>query len=87
MTDPTTIANPCPESDCVVKEALVAALERSMVAIDDWLNTYAAELCDDARVAEARRRIGEYGTLSYIATVQEQNRAALASAKAQGGQS
>lgn len=56
---------------------LRSALERSVVAIDDWLNSYAAELCDPKRVEEARRRIGEYGVLAYIASVQEQNRAAL----------
>lgn len=58
--------------------ALRAALKRSMTAIDDWLNTYAPEFCDEKRVAEARERLGEYGTIGYIAYVQEQNRNALA---------
>lgn len=58
-------------------EELEKALERSMVAIDDWLNCYASDLCDPVRVEEAEARIGEYGTLSYIANVQEQNRRAL----------
>lgn len=59
-------------------ERLRATIKRSMIAIDDWLNTYASDLCDDARVAEAHARIGEMGTLAYIADVQQQNRAALA---------
>lgn len=64
-------------------EVLTAALRSSMTAIDDWLQTYAAELCDPARVREAEQRIGEYGTLSYIAHVQERNRAALQPQRAQ----
>ncbi len=54
-----------------------AALETSMVAIDDWLNTYASELCDPGRVQEATTRIRQYGTIGYIAHVQEINRAAM----------
>lgn len=59
------------------REVLRAALVRSMTAIDDWLNLYASDLCDEARVKEAEKRIGENGTLWYIATVQEQNLRAL----------
>ena len=59
---------------------LRAALDRSRIAIDDWLNTYASEFCDEARVAEAGKRIrDEGGTLAYIADVQQQNREALKS--------
>lgn len=58
-------------------ETLVVALRRSMVAIDDWLNVYASDLCDPARIEEAKKRISEHGTLSYIAMVQDQNRKAL----------
>lgn len=61
-------------TDAVLREAL----ERSIVAIDDWLNTYAANLCDEDDVREAQERIGKYGTLAYIAQIQQQNRAALA---------
>lgn len=57
---------------------LEAALTRSVTAIDDWLNVYASEFCDKARVAEAKKRFGEKGTLAYIADVQQANRAALA---------
>lgn len=53
------------------------ALGVSIVAIDDWLNLYAGEFCDPKRVEEAQRRVGEYGTVGYIAHVQRQNRAAL----------
>jgi hypothetical protein len=53
------------------------ALDRSRVAIDDWLNLYASEMCDEARVEEARKRTNENGTLYYIATVQRTNREVL----------
>jgi len=56
---------------------LRAALERSVVAIDDWLNLYASEHCNADRVAEAKARANENGTLWYIASTQEANRAAL----------
>ena len=45
--------------------------------MDDWVNTYAPEFCDAARVEESRARIRQHGTLGYVATVQEQNRRAL----------
>ncbi len=60
------------------EEELEAALKRSVTALDDWINSYAPELCDDAFVREAMVRImGEGGTLAYIADVQRQNREAL----------
>lgn len=62
-------------------DALVKALERSVVAIDDWLNLYASEHCNADRVAEAKARTNENGTLWYIASIQEANRAALRDAK------
>lgn len=59
-------------------QVLREALERSRVAIDDWLNIHAPEFCDEARVAEARERIHAHGaTLAYITDVQQQTRAAL----------
>ena len=64
------------ESRC---EELVEALERSMVAINDWLHVYAPDECREADVAESRARLRENGTLWYIANVQEQNRDAIAS--------
>ena len=55
-----------------------AALCASITAIDDWLNIYAEEHCDDRRVKEARLRIqASGGTLAYIARVQQANRDAL----------
>ena len=58
-------------------KALRKALERSVVAIDDWLNIYAEDHCNADRVAEAKARTNENGTLWYIATTQEANRKAL----------
>ncbi len=57
-----------------------AALKRSMVALDDWLSTYADDMCHPDQVEASRARIAKYGTLAYIADVQQQNREALASA-------
>lgn len=47
---------------------LVEALKKAKTALDDWLNIYASEFCDEKRVKEARERVHERGTLSYIAT-------------------
>lgn len=75
-----------PDMDTVIRnseeveadnERLRTALKRSMIAIDDWLNTEAEELCDEERVKQARARIAEWGTIGYIADVQAQNRKAL----------
>jgi hypothetical protein len=62
------------------KTAVVAreALEKSRIALDDWLNLYASELCNEARVEEARSRVHAAGTLAYIAEVQQGNREAMA---------
>lgn len=56
------------------------ALQQSVVAIDDWLNVSASDLCDSRRVREAKTRINEEGLLSYIANVQTINRKALITA-------
>src|SRR5271165_2627938 len=45
------------------------ALEDAIVALDDWMNIYASEFCDADRVAEARKRLSQDGSLYYIATV------------------
>ena len=42
-------------------EVMRKALECSIIALDDWLNDYASELCDEQRVKEARQRINEFG--------------------------
>ena len=68
----------------LLKSALrecVETLNSSVVAIDDWLNTYAPELCNKDRVEQARKRIFEVGTLAYIADIQLKNRAAIKQAK------
>ena len=62
---------------------VVEALNTSIVAIDDWLNTYAHDLCNEERVKEASNRIKENGgTCYYIAVTQEKNRQALPIAEA-----
>lgn len=66
------------------RDELVARLSVSMTAIDDWLNTYADDMCDPDRVAEARARIGQFGTLAYIAEVQTANRDVLSRIQGQG---
>ena len=66
------------KKESALERRLRKALDRSRIAIDDWLNTYASEFCDEARVAEAGKRIMDSGgTLAYIADIQEQNREAL----------
>lgn len=57
--------------------ALQYALSQSMVALDDWINVYAPEFCNENRVAEARKRVHQYGTLAYIADTQQINRNAM----------
>lgn len=59
----------------ICPKGTMAALDASRVAIDDWLNIYAHDMCDEQRVKEARVRIFESGgTLAYIARIQEHNR-------------
>ena len=70
-----------------VSRALIAERERSRrlrealrtasTALDDWLNDYASEFCDEQRVREARERINAKGTIGYIGDVQQVVRAAL----------
>ena len=64
------------------RDAARKALRKASVALDDWLNTYAAEFCDDGRVKEAYDRINENGgTIAYIADLRQEIRAILAKAK------
>ncbi len=57
---------------------LRAALERSKVALDDWINTYASDFSSIAAVHAAARRFQHSGgTLAYIANIQRQNLEAL----------
>lgn len=53
------------------------AIETSVTAMDDWLNTFAPEHCDEDRVKEALDRVNRAGTVAYIAHVQLKNGEAL----------
>lgn len=60
-------------------DVLRAALQQSVVAVNDLLNIYADDMCSESDVQESRQRIlRNGGTLHYIACVQQSNRAALA---------
>ena len=56
---------------------LKRALRRALLCIEDEVNIYAAEMCDAKRVAQARKRHAEGGTLYYYATVIAECRKAL----------
>ena len=58
-------------------ERLEAGLRGADQAPNDWINTYADDMCDPKDVAEARARIMEYGTVGYIAKRVAEIRAAL----------
>jgi hypothetical protein len=63
----------------VSDEKMREALQASIDALDDWLNTYASDMCDQDRVEAAWKRITDNGgTLAYIAQTQQRNREALA---------
>lgn len=52
-------------------------VQQALDALDAWLNTYAEEFCDPARVAQAKERIAEHGgTLAYIAEITQALRVA-----------
>ena len=53
------------------KEDLRKAIDAGILALDDWTHTFASEFCDKARVAEAKARLNEYGTLWYVASTVE----------------
>lgn len=60
-------------------DALAEALEATKTALDDWMNTYASELCDEQNAMTAKQRIRDNGgTLAYIAMLRRQAQAALA---------
>jgi hypothetical protein len=86
MPERMRTAGKLPENIAAIRAeaaTLREALERSVLALDDWVSTHAPEECSEVRVANARSRIGPIGTLAYIAAVQEQNREALARARTQ----
>lgn len=49
-------------------EGLVRVAKGASQALDDWIVTYAHDMCSDEAVAAARARISEYGTISYATT-------------------
>lgn len=54
------------------------ALEDSQQALNDWVVTYASDMCGEKTVQEAKERInGAGGTLAYIAGISERNRIVL----------
>lgn len=54
------------------------ALTNSTIALDDWLRTFASELCYEKHVQESYARISQNGgTLAYIADLQQANRNVL----------
>jgi hypothetical protein len=55
------------------------ALEAAQRGINDWLHLYAPDHCHADRVAEARSRVHEHGTLAYIADLNQIINEALAS--------
>lgn len=63
-------------------DKMAEALSGSMETIDDWLNIYAEDFCNEDRVKEAKSRVYEHGTLAYIAMRQEKNRAAFSAYEA-----
>ncbi len=57
---------------------LVKAAEKAREAMMVWTNTYAPEMCDSDSVKKSMELLNEYGTLYYIATVNEALSDALA---------
>lgn len=54
------------------------ALTNSTIALDDWLRTFAYDLCKEEHVKESFDRISQNGgTLAYLADLQQENRNAL----------
>jgi NTP pyrophosphatase (non-canonical NTP hydrolase) len=80
LADAPTQPCPCGPTPAPEAERLREALRVCATALDDWLNTYAPDLCDASRVQEAFDRIKETGTIDYIARVQLVVREALAAA-------
>lgn len=61
----------------VIDEAFFA-LDASHVGLDDWLHTYASDMCGEEHVQASRANISEGGgTLAYIAKLQQENRLVL----------
>jgi hypothetical protein len=59
------------------RASMRTALQAAITALDDWTHTYAPEFCNPQRVEAAQERIGQVGTIAYIADVVTQCRKAL----------
>ena len=55
---------------------LLKTLARAETALNDWVHTYAPEMCDQEYVDATMERIAECGTLAYIGEVLVEVRAA-----------
>lgn len=54
---------------------LCKTVDKCRIALDDWTNTYAEELCNEERVKEAWDRIRDNGgTIHYIACLVQECR-------------
>jgi hypothetical protein len=58
------------------KEVLCKAIDAAILALDDWINTYAEDFCDEAKVAEAKARLNAQGTIAYLTDTVKQCREA-----------
>lgn len=61
---------------------MINLLERISLALNDWVVTYASEMCGNDDVSETRKRIMENGgTLAYISSLQQEVVGALVNAQ------
>lgn len=59
-------------------ESAKKVLAAASIALDDWLHTYADDMCDQKYVKESFQHIGEHGgTIAYIADLQSRIRKVL----------
>lgn len=63
--------------DKMKNNELATVLKTNIQALDDWLNIWASDFCNESRVREARNRVNKVGVVAYIAEIQEQNRKTL----------
>jgi hypothetical protein len=65
-----------PEVACIAqmdieRAELVNTLDEVRIALNDWVHTYAPELCNQEEVAATGERLSDNGTLYYIARMSE----------------
>lgn len=61
--------------------AVLKALNTASVALDDWVVSYAPDMCGEEVIEETSKRMGSIGTLAYIADVQKIIREAIGDKK------